>query len=153
MNEIGNVSMPQLIGCYFKVQTVSLFSVMSSLVSQDRCDCMLYSFSIFIPIIAPLLDRPRNNILPKSLKLRVGCLLYTSGRAALTVESVSDAGMSEDCFAPQAANVRHNTPASRKVGTEHCNFFFFIDFLHFGLVVSVWFDARLFNPGIQSLLE
>ena len=72
MNEIGNVSMPQLMGCYFKVQTVNHFSVMSSLFSQDRCDSMLYSFSIFIPIIAPLLDRPRNNILPKSLKLRVG---------------------------------------------------------------------------------
>ena len=48
MNEIGNVSMPQLMGCYFKVQTVNHFSVMSSLFSQDRCDSMLYSFSIFI---------------------------------------------------------------------------------------------------------
>ena len=54
-----------------------------------------------------------------------------TGRAALAAESVSDASMSEDCFAPQAANVRHNTPASRRVGTEHGNFFFFIDILHF----------------------
>ena len=65
MNEIGNVSMPQLMGCYFKVQTVNHFSVMSSLFSQDRCDSMLYSFSIFIPIIAPFLDSSRNNILPQ----------------------------------------------------------------------------------------
>ena len=43
-----------------------------------------------------------------------------TGRAALAAEFVSDASMSEDCFAPQAANVRHNTPASRRVGTEHC---------------------------------
>ena len=78
MNKIGNVSMPQLMGCYLKVQVVNHFSVMSGLLSQDRCDSMLYSFSIFIPVIAPFLDRPRNNILPKSLKLRVGCLLYTS---------------------------------------------------------------------------
>ena len=72
MNKIGNVSMPQLMGCYLKVQVVNHFSVMSGLLSQDRCDSMLYSFSIFIPVIAPFLDRPRNNILPKSLKLRVG---------------------------------------------------------------------------------
>ena len=54
-----------------------------------------------------------------------------TGRAALTAESVSDASMSEDCFAPQAAKVRHNTPVNRRVGTEHCNFFFLIDILHF----------------------
>ena len=72
MNEVRDICMPQLMGCYLEVQAVDHFSVMSGLFSQDRCNSMLYSFSIFIPIIAPLLDRPRNNILPKSLKLRVG---------------------------------------------------------------------------------
>ena len=33
MNKIGDVSMPQLMGCYLKVQTVNHFSVMSSLFS------------------------------------------------------------------------------------------------------------------------
>ena len=72
MNKVGDVSMPQLMGCYLKVQAVNHFSVMSGLFSQDRCDSMLYSFSIFIPIIAPFLDRSRNNILPQPLKLRIG---------------------------------------------------------------------------------
>ena len=72
MNKVGDVSMPQLMGCYLNVQAVNHFSVMSGLFSQDRCDSMLYSFSIFIPIIAPFLDRSRNNILPQSLKLRIG---------------------------------------------------------------------------------
>ena len=36
MNKIGDVSMPQLMGCYLKVQTVNHFSVMSSLFSQDK---------------------------------------------------------------------------------------------------------------------
>ena len=65
----------------------------------------------------------------------------------LAAESVSDASMSEDCFAPQAANVRHNTPASIRVGTEHCNFFLFIDILHFcacclGLVRCPFIQSR-----------
>ena len=40
-----------------------------------------------------------------------------------------------------------NTPASRRVGTEHCNFFFFIDILHFcacclGLVRCPFIQSR-----------
>ena len=43
--------------------------------------------------------------------------------------------------------IRHNTPASRRVGTEHCNFFFFIDILHFcacclGLVRCPFIQSR-----------
>ena len=73
--------------------------------------------------------------------------VFDSGRAVLTSESVFDAGMSEDCFAPQAANVRHNTPPSIKVCTEHCNFFLFIDILHFcaycpGLVRCPFIQSR-----------
>ena len=77
---------------------------------------------------------------------RLAFMAFT-GRAVLTAESVFDAGMSEDCFAPQAANVRHNTPASIRVGTEHCNFFLFIDILHFcaycpGLVRCPFIQSR-----------
>lgn len=65
-----------------------------------------------------------------------------TGRAALAAESVSDASMSEDCFAPQAANVRHNTPASRRVGTEHCNFSFFIFYIFYNSFLNYFYLFR-----------
>ena len=43
--------------------------------------------------------------------------------------TISD--ISHQLKTPLAANVRHNTPPSIKVCTEHCNFFLFIDILHF----------------------
>ena len=36
MNKIGDVSMPQLMGCYLKVQAVNHFSVMSGLFSPRQ---------------------------------------------------------------------------------------------------------------------
>ena len=64
--------MPELMGCYLKVQAVNHFSVMSSLFSQDGCDSMLYSFPIFVSVINPLLCCSGNYILPEPLELRVG---------------------------------------------------------------------------------
>ena len=64
--------MPELMGCYLKVQAVNHFSVMSDLFSQDGCDSMLYSFPIFVSVINPLLCCSGNYILPEPLELRVG---------------------------------------------------------------------------------
>ena len=64
--------MSQLMGCYLKIQAVNHFPVVSGLFSQNRSNRMPDSFSIFIPVITPLLNCPGNDVLPKSLELCVG---------------------------------------------------------------------------------
>ena len=71
MDQVRDICMPQLMGCYLKVQAVNHFPIVSGLFPQNRCNRMLHTLSIFVSVIYPLLCCSGNNILPKPLKLRV----------------------------------------------------------------------------------
>ena len=72
MDQVRDICVPKLMGCYLEVQTVNYFPIMSGLFSQNRRDRMPDPFSIFIPVITPLLNCSGNDVLPEPLKLRVG---------------------------------------------------------------------------------
>ena len=72
MNQIRDISMSKLVRCHFKIQAVNDFAIMSCFFSENRRNGMLYTLSIFIPVIGTFLNRSGNDILPKPFELRIG---------------------------------------------------------------------------------
>ena len=72
MDKVRDIGVTQLVRRYLKIQAVSHFPVMRRFLSKFWSDRMFYTHSVLISVIHPFLGCPGDNILPKSLKLRVG---------------------------------------------------------------------------------
>ena len=72
MTQIGDVGVPQLMRCHFKIQAIYHMAVIPGFFSKFRVKHIFYILSVHKFSGHSRLCSPRHNILPQPLKLRVG---------------------------------------------------------------------------------
>ena len=72
MDQIGDVGVPELVGCDMEIQAVDDFAVVCGFFTQNRVHGMDDLFTVFISGVSPFLGGAGENVLPDPFELSAG---------------------------------------------------------------------------------
>lgn len=71
VGRVNGMDVPRLVKYCFGIRAMGRFSIVDDLFSRSEYSDVLCSFSVFVPVVTPLLSHPHGGVLPGSLGLHM----------------------------------------------------------------------------------